>query len=205
MHVILVTRLNKHLLFVVLNTELVVRYYPVQKRKFARGEIIFSEDTAGDGMYIIDSGRVRVYKTIETFEFGVREIELCTLGPKAMFGEMAMIDDNPRSASVQAITPVSCTLITRKMFEDQLQHIPAWMVNMIKILVMRIRDTNDKLRSYIEESGPSAPEDTGRVITVDQSAKLPAGTSDLISEVESFLAKNKCHPDHSTGYFSSDK
>jgi CRP-like cAMP-binding protein len=145
-----------------------MRYYPIQRVKFKKGDIIFSEDSEGDGMYIIESGRVRVFKTAGGGD--KKEIELCTLGPKAMFGEMAMIDDNPRSASVQAVVPTSCTVITRKTFEEQLEHIPIWMVNMIRILVMRLRETNDKLRTIIEQYGPEAPADTGRVITVDEDA-----------------------------------
>jgi CRP-like cAMP-binding protein len=152
-----------------------MKYYPVQKRRFKKGEIIFSEDSQGDGMYIIESGRVRVFKTSERGE--KKEIELCTLGPKAMFGEMAMIDDNPRSASVQAIATTVCTVITRKTFEEQLDHIPVWMVNMIRILVMRLRDTNDKLRAIIEQYRPEAPADTGRMITVDEESSSRKGLS----------------------------
>ncbi len=128
-----------------------MRYYPVEKRRFKKGEIIFSEDSEADGMYIIESGNVRVYKT--TGGAKKNEIELCTLGPKAMFGEMAIIDDNPRSASVQAIAPTVCTVITRTIFEEQLDQIPPWMVSMIRVLVKRLRETNDKLRKIIEQPG----------------------------------------------------
>jgi CRP-like cAMP-binding protein len=144
-----------------------MKYYPIQKKKFRAGEVVFSEDSEGDGMYIIESGRVRVYKKVITGD-SEKEIELCTLGPKGMFGEMAIIDDNRRSASVQAILPTVCTVITRKVFEEQLQHIPVWMVNMIRILVTRLRETNDKLRGIIEHYGPTPLDDTGRVITVDE-------------------------------------
>jgi CRP-like cAMP-binding protein len=150
-----------------------MKYYPVQRLRFKKGEIIFSEDSEGDGMYIIESGRVRVFKTSGRGE--KKEIELCTLGPKAMFGEMAMIDDNPRSASVQAVATTVCTVITRKTFEEQLDHIPVWMVNMIRILVVRLRETNDKLRKIIEQYGPEAPADTGRIITVDEETSNRVG------------------------------
>jgi CRP-like cAMP-binding protein len=143
-----------------------MRYYSRIIKKYKNGEIIFSENSECDGMYIIDSGRVRVYKTSGEGA-NKRDIELCTLGPKAMFGEMAMIDENKRSASVQAIEGTVCTVITKKIFEDQLTHIPLWMVNMIRILVMRLRETNDKLRMIVEQYGPP-PVDTGSIITVDE-------------------------------------
>lgn len=127
-----------------------MKYYTRHVKKYLKGDMIFSENNECDGMYIIDKGRVRVYKTV--FSNGkAKEVELCELGSKAMFGEMAMIDENRRSASVQALEPTTCTVITKKIFEDQLSKIPPWMVNMIKILVARLRDTNEKLRNIIEE------------------------------------------------------
>jgi CRP-like cAMP-binding protein len=143
-----------------------MRYYSRIIKKYKHGEIIFSENSECDGMYIIDSGRVRVFKTLGEGA-QKREIELCTLGPKAMFGEMAMIDENKRSASVQAIEATICTVISKKVFEDQLVHIPVWMVNMIKILVLRLRESNDRLRTIVEQYTPP-PVDTGSVITVDE-------------------------------------
>lgn len=127
-----------------------MKYYTRHVKKYLKGDMIFSENNECDGMYIIDKGRVRVFKTILS-NGKAKEVELCELGQKAMFGEMAMIDENRRSASVQALEPTTCTVITKKIFEDQLSKIPPWMVNMIKILVARLRDTNEKLRNIIEE------------------------------------------------------
>lgn len=143
-----------------------MRYYSRIIKKFKTGDTVFSENCECDGMYIIDSGRVRVYKTSGEGA-AAREIELCTLGPKAMFGEMAMIDENKRSASVQAMEPTVCTVITKKVFEDQLKHIPLWMVNMIRILVSRLRETNDRLRTIVEQYAPP-PGDSGGIITIDE-------------------------------------
>jgi CRP-like cAMP-binding protein len=143
-----------------------MRYYSRIIKKYKNEEIIFSENSECDGMYIIDSGRVRVFKTIGEGR-NKRDIELCTLGPKAMFGEMAMIDENKRSASVQAIEPTVCTVISKKVFEDQLTRIPVWMVNMIRILVMRLRESNERLRTIVEQY-THPPADSGSVITIDE-------------------------------------
>ncbi len=155
-----------------------MRYYTRQIRKYKEGDIIFSENSSCDGMYIIDLGRVRVFKA-GTNEDESNEIELCTLGKKAMFGEMAMIDENRRSASVQALEPTICTLITKKIFEDQLSQIPPWMVNMIKILVTRLRETNEKLRNMVDTSGSQQLNDVS-ILTVDAEGnaknKEPEGT-----------------------------
>jgi CRP-like cAMP-binding protein len=144
-----------------------MRYYSKIIRKYKTGDMIFAENSECDGMYIIDSGRVRVYKTVG-IGAQAREVDLCVLGPNAMFGEMAMIDEHRRSASVQAIELTTCTVITKKIFEDQLQRIPPWMVNMIRILVSRLRETNNKLREIIEQY-TTAPQDSGTMLTVDSS------------------------------------
>lgn len=143
-----------------------MKYYARIEKKFKPGEIIFSENSEGDGMYIVISGRVRVFKSVGAGA-DKKEVELCTLGPKSMFGEMSMIDEDRRSATVQAIAPTTCTVITKKIFEDQLTRIPPWMVNLIKILVSRLRETNDRLKKIVEEY-TSVPDDMGSIITVDE-------------------------------------
>lgn len=142
-----------------------MKYYTRQVKKYQQGDIIFSENSSCDGMYIIDSGSVRVFKTIKSGS-KLKEVELCTLGAKAMFGEMAMIDENTRSASVQALELTACTVITKKIFEDQLSRIPPWMVNMIKILVSRLRETNEKLRQMVVEQTTVQVNDVP-ILTVD--------------------------------------
>jgi CRP-like cAMP-binding protein len=150
-----------------------MRYYTRVTKNFKPGEMVFTENSECDGMYIIDTGRVRVFKTIGSGKER-KEVELCTLGAKAMFGEMAMIDEKRRSASVQAVEPTVCTIITRKIFEDQLQQIPGWMVNMIRILVSRLRDTNDRLRKMVQEYTNQPVEDTGGILTVDAEEQVAA-------------------------------
>jgi CRP-like cAMP-binding protein len=139
-------------------------YYTRIKKRFRPGQVIISENSECDGMYIIESGRVRVY-TKAASEKGHVEIDLCTLGPNSMFGEMAMIDNGKRAASVMAIDPTICTIITKKMFEHQLERIPSWMVNMIRILVIRLRETNERLREIIEKYSVP-PADGGSIITI---------------------------------------
>lgn len=141
-----------------------MRYYSRVRKKFKPGDIIFSENSKSDGMYIIEKGSVRIFTRAQS-DSGEVEVELCTLGPNSLFGEMAMIDNGPRSASVQAIEPTLCTVITIKMFERQLELIPSWMVNMIRILVIRLRETNERLREMIRTYS-SPPADSGSIIAI---------------------------------------
>lgn len=162
-----------------------MRYYAAKKRRFREGEIIFSENSECDGMYIVDSGRVRVFKTVGTGT-AAKEVELCVLGPRAMFGEMAMIDNSRRSASVQAVEPTEITIITRKIFEDQLSQIPPWMVNMIRILVTRLRETNEKLRNMAEKYTNVPDDDAGSLITLDAE-----NTSPIVDDLEGMKRNSK--------------
>jgi len=144
------------------------KYYKKIEKTFEAGEVIFSEDSDCDGMYIIESGRVRVYKSLDT-PSGQRELELVQLGPKSLFGEMALIDDQKRSATVQAITKTKCTIITKQMFSDQIAKLPPWVTNLIRVLVIRLRETNDKLR----EKARFFHDDTGSILYVDEQERGP--------------------------------
>lgn len=118
-------------------------------RAYAAGEIIFTEGSEVDGIYSVQSGKVSVYKTKATAQ-GPVDIELVQLGPGSMFGEMGMLDQARRDASVKAVDFTEVLIITKDMFENQLTLLPAWIVNFIKILVSRLRITNDKLTAAIQ-------------------------------------------------------
>src|SRR5271168_481132 len=70
----------------------------VPTRNFATGDTIFSEGEKGDEFFVVVRGKIEIRS-------GDRSLE--TLGPKGIFGEMALIDDSPRSATVVALTDVT--------------------------------------------------------------------------------------------------
>ncbi|MBN1129152.1 MAG: cyclic nucleotide-binding domain-containing protein [Chitinispirillaceae bacterium] len=152
-----------------------MRYYSHVRKKFKAGEVIFSENSESDGMYIVESGKVRVFTHAPADKENV-EVDLCSLGPNSMFGEMALIDNGKRSATVQAMEETICTVITKKMFEDQLEQIPSWMVNLIRILVIRLRETNERLKGIIQHYSVP-PADSGTVITIAGERSPESGTS----------------------------
>ncbi|MEO7427375.1 MAG: Crp/Fnr family transcriptional regulator [Fibrobacteria bacterium] len=130
-------------------------------RAYAAGEVIFEQGSAVDGIYSVQTGRVSVYKIKPALE-GYAEIELVQLGPGSMFGEMGMLDQTVRDASVKAIEFTEVLIITKEMFEYQMTQLPAWIVNFIKILLSRLRNTNNKLASalqLLEANGLKLPED----------------------------------------------
>ena len=112
--------------------------HPVDHKLFCEGE-------AGDGLYVILDGKVRISRNVS----GMGEEALTVLGQGAAFGEMSLIDGSPRSAD--AVVHESCRLlvITNDAMEDLLflQKDLAYEIlwNFVKILSRRLRETNDKM------------------------------------------------------------
>ena len=95
---------------------------------------IFAEGEAGDAMYLVESGRVRIFegksgRTKTLKEFGLGEF----------FGEMALVDDKPRSASAETIEETTLLVITRANFDAVVLQNPSMALILIQALSERIR------------------------------------------------------------------
>ncbi|MGH8802605.1 MAG: cyclic nucleotide-binding domain-containing protein, partial [Casimicrobiaceae bacterium] len=75
----------------------------LKERRFAQGETVIVEGSGGAAFFVIDSGEAKVSK---------KGIEVATLGPGDYFGEIALIDGGPRSATVTAVTDLVCYGLT---------------------------------------------------------------------------------------------
>ncbi|MGH8070158.1 MAG: universal stress protein [Candidatus Entotheonellia bacterium] len=104
-------------------------------RTYQRGEFIVREGEMATGCFIIASGQVEVLRG----EHSAHPTVLTTLGAGEFFGEMAVIDDHPRSASVRALEATECVAIGRVEFLETLQRRPQIAVQMLPILVRRLR------------------------------------------------------------------
>jgi CRP/FNR family transcriptional regulator len=104
-------------------------------RTYQRGEFIVREGEMATGCFIIASGRVEVVKG----EQSPHPTVLTTLDAGELFGEMAVIDDHPRSASVRALEETECVAIGRVEFLEALQRRPQIAVQMLPVLVRRLR------------------------------------------------------------------
>jgi CRP/FNR family transcriptional regulator len=109
------------------------------EREFRRGASIMEEGLEGDSMYLIREGRVKVTKISEDG----REKILEMLGEGDFVGEMALVDDAPRSASVTAITAVRLFALSRADFLATVRHSPELALMVIRELSMRLRVLND--------------------------------------------------------------
>jgi CRP-like cAMP-binding protein len=79
------------------------------------GQILFAEGDVGDRAYVVRSGRIEILRRIKD-----ADIVLAVEGPGTIIGEMALIDDQPRSATVRAIEPTRLTVVSKEAFQFHL-------------------------------------------------------------------------------------
>jgi CRP/FNR family transcriptional regulator, cyclic AMP receptor protein len=103
-------------------------------RSFKAGETIVKEGDRGDEMFVVHSGQVEIRR-------GNRVLE--TVPEKGIFGEMALIDDGPRSATVVAKTDVSVVPVSEKQFLFLVRETPFFALNVMRTLVRRLRASNE--------------------------------------------------------------
>lgn len=113
---------------------------------YKTGDTIFKEDDPGRSMYVIQSGEVEVSTTVNS-----QKTVLANLGKGSIFGEMSLVDSQPRSATVKALTNVVCLEITDVRFQQLLGEVPGWMQTFYRILVERLRVADQKQRELPNE------------------------------------------------------
>jgi CRP-like cAMP-binding protein len=101
--------------------------------RYDAGQVIVKKDENGVGFYLILDGSVEV-KSGETL--------LSKLGRGQFFGEMSLIDDEPRSADVIAVEPSRCLVLTPWGFEALVSNHPKIALKMLRELARRLRDTD---------------------------------------------------------------
>ena len=127
------------------------------------------EGDSGDAAYCVVTGEVLVWKE---GEFG--SIELARLGPGAIFGEMSMVDEKPRSASVRALCSTRVKCIRRSKFLDSFENDPDFAASLLKTLLERLRETGARIAELGQVS--SIPAGPGRS---SDAAPLPSASLDL--------------------------
>ena len=114
-----------------------------QERKYSAGTKLFSQGDTGTGLYVITSGKVRVTQAHDPDK---AEEELDTVGPGDVLGEMALLDDLPRSATATAIDDVTALLLPVWEFRTALHSNPEIAVRLLSVLSRRLRKAEN--RSY---------------------------------------------------------
>lgn len=112
-------------------------------KTFPKNTILFSEGDQSDSFYIIRSGKVNVGINDEEG----REVILSILGPGEYFGEIALMDGEPRSAYVMTKEPSQLIIISKNDFHELLSLHPDIMMNLFRGLLKRFREANKKIES----------------------------------------------------------
>ena len=107
-----------------------------RRRAYAEGDVIVSESEPGDALYVLLSGKVKVVLYGESG----REVILSTFrAPGDFFGEMSLLDDEPRSATVLAVAPSTLMVLSRADFRAHLARHPRVAVQVMTELSRRLR------------------------------------------------------------------
>ncbi len=115
----------------------------VTRRSAPRGSVIMAEGDRVDSLYIVLSGRLKVMMG----EANGKEVILGIIGPGEFFGEMGLIDERPRSASVIAIEPCELLSVTRRDFKKCLVENTEVAMTVLRVLVRRLREADRKIGS----------------------------------------------------------
>ena len=113
------------------------------ERSYKAGQTLVKQGDSGVGLYMIVSGKVKILKETINGE----TLEIAVQGPGDFFGEMTVLDNAPRSASIIAIENTECLLLTSWDFRARLEVHPEIALDILPIVVKRFRETNEKLVS----------------------------------------------------------
>jgi len=120
----------------------------IRRVSFESGDMIFAEGDAGDALYLVERGRVRISKVLS----GIGEEALAILGPGSVFGEMAVLDGGKRSANATAQEDVELLALDRDRFNALLLKDRDLAYQVLSVIVQtlaaRLREMNDKVFAF---------------------------------------------------------
>jgi CRP/FNR family transcriptional regulator/CRP/FNR family cyclic AMP-dependent transcriptional regulator len=133
-------------LFSDLDAESLARLAEVARtRSFAAGATIFHRGDPGQVLYVIQRGKVKICLTSPEGQ----EVALAVLGPGECFGELALLDGQPRSADACALEPVVAAAIQRADFIKAAMQHPRIAVQIMQVLSRRLRQTDDMVQDLL--------------------------------------------------------
>ena len=118
--------------------------------RYRAGERIYDQGSAGNVLYLIESGEVRVLKEVDG-----TSIPLATLGAGDFFGEMALLSGSPRSATIEAVSDVDLWVLNKGDFEDLLLRYPSLTINLSRGISRRLSETDLRLAHSLRGMPPA--------------------------------------------------
>lgn len=148
------------------------------ERQLKAGEMIFDQGDTGTSMYIVAVGQVNIHLPGEAS----RRVSLKDIARGEYFGELALFDDKPRSASALATTDATLLELSREVLSDYLDHRPRAAMAILRTMAERLRETNSMLS---ERAAKNVVEEIERNLTwqnrlADKVAELNGSWSFII-------------------------
>jgi CRP/FNR family transcriptional regulator/CRP/FNR family cyclic AMP-dependent transcriptional regulator len=172
----------------------------LKPQSFEAGALIFKQGERGDAMFIIRSGRVKIYSHGE----GSQELTLSVYGKGEFFGEFSLIDGEPRSASAQAVEQTEALVLRYQDLIAILSEYPQIAISLMRGLVSRLRRTTEyaedlaflgvngrvssRLLELMERHGvqSEAGVEIGVPVTVPQLAGLAVAPPEIVQRILDF-------------------
>lgn len=118
-----------------------------EERCYYPDDLVFEEGDTGDEIYLIYSGKVKIFRK----DREGREIVLAMLGEKDYFGEMALLDDAPRSASAEVLEPSVLSVLNREKLYNIIYEKPDIAIGICRVLSARLREANKRIQEEVEK------------------------------------------------------
>ena len=123
------------------------RLMPGVEKTIPDGGFVFREYEMAQEAFIVKSGTIEIFKAFPEESGEARNVTLGTLQAGAMFGEMALIDDQPRMASARVIGgPAKLYVISRKQFNSKLNGVNPFISKLLQILAENIRSSSELVK-----------------------------------------------------------
>lgn len=107
-----------------------------QESGFQTGQIIVTQGTPGQAFYLVLTGRVEIIRDGQS---------LGAFGPGDFFGEMSLLDHAPRSATIKALEPTNCLMLSSWDFKALLEKHPSIAVKLLEVLSRRLRVADERI------------------------------------------------------------
>ena len=141
--------------------------------RFKKGATIIHEGTTGSNAYLILSGSVEVHKKV-----GDEKLVLSRLVKGNIFGEMSLVDDKPRSATIVALEDTEVRILSRERFESMLEQNPRAVIPLLKQVFQRVRYLNQMVTAFCGQAS------TGTVELATQPLQLRAKTEEAEQAIQ---------------------
>ena len=119
----------------------------IQEKRVPSGELVFAEQELGDEMYLLHEGRVRIEQQLDDEPVLLKIVE-----PGGYFGELAIIDDQPRHASARAEQDSTLLVLHKNDFRTAVQDYPDIAFEVFREFTRRVRRAEHRYRKLLEKA-----------------------------------------------------